>query len=65
MIGNKIISSFSREAKRIAITGAAGQIAYSLLFRLANGDMFGKDQPVILHLVDIPQTQKALLGVRM
>ena len=39
--------------KRVAVTGAAGQIAYSLLFRIANGDMLGKDQPVILQLLDI------------
>jgi malate dehydrogenase len=37
---------------RIAVTGAAGQIGYSLLFRIANGDMLGKDQPVILQCVD-------------
>jgi malate dehydrogenase len=50
---------------RVAVTGAAGQICYSLLFRIANGDMLGYDQPVILHLVDIPQAQKALTGVAM
>jgi hypothetical protein len=50
---------------RVAVTGAAGQICYSLLFRIANGDMLGKDQPVILHLVDIPAAQKALTGVAM
>lgn len=47
------------------MTGAAGQICYSLLFRIANGDMLGYDQPVILHLIDIPQAQKALTGVAM
>lgn len=47
------------------MTGAAGQICYSLLFRIANGDMLGYDQPVILHLIDIPQAQKALSGVAM
>ena len=50
---------------RVAVTGAAGQICYSLLFRIANGDMLGRDQPVILHLIDIPQAQKALTGVAM
>ena len=40
---------------RIAVTGAAGQIAYSLLFRIAAGDMLGADQPVILQLLDLPQ----------
>ena len=39
---------------RIAVTGATGQICYSLLFRIASGDMLGKDQPIILQLLDIP-----------
>ena len=43
----------TKPAKRVAVTGAAGQIGYSLLFRIANGDMLGKDQPVILQLLDI------------
>jgi len=38
---------------RVAVTGAAGQIGYALLFRIAAGDMLGKDQPVILHLLEI------------
>lgn len=50
---------------RVAVTGAAGQIGYSLLFRIAAGDMLGKDQPVILQLLDIPQSQAALKGVVM
>ncbi|HVW64572.1 MAG TPA: malate dehydrogenase [Nitrosospira sp.] len=50
---------------RIAVTGAAGQICYSLLFRIAAGDMLGKDQPVILHLLDISQSLPALKGVVM
>jgi len=50
---------------RIAITGAAGQISYSLLFRIANGDMLGREQPIILQLLDIPQAQQALQGVAM
>lgn len=52
---------------RIAVTGAAGQIGYSLLFRIANGDMLGKDQPVILQLLEIPdeKAQNALKGVMM
>jgi len=54
-------------AKRVTVTGAAGQIGYSLLFRIANGDMLGKDQPVILQLLEIPdeKAQKALKGVMM
>jgi malate dehydrogenase len=52
---------------RVAVTGAAGQIGYSLLFRIANGDMLGKDQPVALQLLEIPdeKAQKALAGVMM
>ena len=50
---------------RVAITGAAGQIAYSLLFRIAAGDMLGEDQPVILQLLDIPQSLSSLKGVVM
>ncbi len=50
---------------RIAVTGAAGQIGYSLLFRIASGDMLGKDQPVILQLLEIPQALGALKGVVM
>lgn len=52
---------------RVAVTGAAGQIGYSLLFRIANGDMLGKDQPIILQLLEIPdeKAQKALKGVMM
>lgn len=50
---------------RVAITGAAGQISYSLIFRIASGDMLGKDQPVILQLLEIPPAMTALQGVVM
>ncbi len=50
---------------RIAVTGAAGQIAYSLIFRIASGSLLGADQPVILQLLDIPQAMPALKGVVM
>ena len=50
---------------RIAITGAAGQISYSLLFRIAAGDMLGDNQPVILQLLDIPESRAVLEGVVM
>ncbi|HEX7560226.1 MAG TPA: malate dehydrogenase [Usitatibacter sp.] len=52
---------------RVAVTGAAGQIGYSLLFRIASGEMLGKEQPVILQLLEIPdeKAQKALKGVMM
>ena len=50
---------------RVAVTGAAGQIGYALLFRIAAGDMLGKDQPVILHLLEITPALPALQGVVM
>ena len=52
-------------AVRITITGAAGQIGYQLAFRIASGDIFGPDQPVILQLLEIPPVLDALQGVRM
>ena len=57
----------TQTAKRVAVTGAAGQIGYALLFRIANGDLLGPDQPVILQLLEIPdeKAQKALAGVIM
>jgi len=57
----------SKPPVRVAVTGAAGQIGYSLLFRIAAGDMLGADQPVILQLLEIPdeKAQKALKGVMM
>ena len=51
--------------KKIAVTGSAGQIAYSLLFRIAAGDLLGPDQPIALHLVDIPEFEGVLKGVAM
>ncbi len=52
---------------RVAVTGAAGQIGYALLFRIASGEMLGKDQPVILQMLELPieKAQKALKGVMM
>jgi len=50
---------------RVAVTGGAGQIAYSLLFRIGNGEVFGPDQPVILQILEIPQAMDALKGVVM
>ncbi|MFZ9440653.1 MAG: malate dehydrogenase, partial [Hylemonella sp.] len=57
----------SKKPVRVAVTGAAGQIGYALLFRIAAGEMLGKDQPVILQLLEIPdeKAQKALKGVMM
>lgn len=54
-----------KEPVRVAVTGAAGQISYSLLFRIAAGEMLGDDQPVILQLLEIPPAMKALEGVVM
>ena len=57
----------SKAPVRVAVTGAAGQIGYALLFRIASGEMLGKDQPVILQMLEIPdeKAQKALKGVMM
>ena len=54
-----------KDPVRVAVTGAAGQIGYALLFRIASGQMLGDDQPVILHLLEIPQAVEALEGVCM
>jgi malate dehydrogenase len=50
---------------RVAVTGAAGQIGYSLIFRIASGEVFGPNQPVVLHLVEVPPAMGALEGVHM
>ena len=57
----------SKKPVRVAVTGAAGQIGYALLFRIASGEMLGRDQPVILQLLEIPdeKAQNALKGVMM
>ena len=57
----------TKKPMRVAVTGAAGQIGYALLFRIASGEMLGKDQPVILQLLEVPVEgpQKALKGVMM
>ena len=54
-----------KEPVRIAVTGAAGQIGYALLFRIAAGELLGKDQPVILQLLEVTPALKALDGVVM
>lgn len=58
-------SMSDKQPVRVAVTGAAGQIGYSLLFRIASGDMLGKDQPVILQLLEVTPALKALQGVVM
>lgn len=55
----------SETLKRIAITGGAGQIAYSLLFRIAAGELFGANQPIALHILEVPDALKMLEGVKM
>lgn len=55
----------TKPIKHVAVTGGAGQIAYSLLFRIANGDMLGSDQPIALHILEVPDVLKALEGVKM
>ncbi len=55
----------NKPLKRIAVTGGAGQIAYSLLFRIASGEMLGFDQPISLHILEVPEAVEALKGVAM
>jgi hypothetical protein len=57
--------SHNKPPLRVAITGATGNIGYALAFRIASGELLGKDQPVILHLVDIPGMDDKLNGVLM
>ena len=54
-----------RSPIRVAVTGAAGNIGYAISFRIANGDLFGPDQPVVLQMLEIPPAMKALEGVAM
>lgn len=55
----------TKPLKRVAVTGCAGQICYNLLFRIASGEMLGADQPVALHLLEVPAALGALSGVKM
>lgn len=59
------MTPISKPIKRVAVTGGAGQIAYSLLFRIASGELLGADQPIALHILEIPDALKALEGVKM
>ena len=54
-----------KDPVRVTVTGAAGQIGYALLFRIAAGEMLGPDQPVVLHLIEVPPVMDALDGVHM
>ncbi len=53
------------KAKKVVVTGAAGQIAYQLIFRIASGGLFGDKEPISLHLLDIPEFEKSLEGIKM
>ncbi len=55
----------AQSLKHVVVTGGAGQIAYSLLFRIASGAMLGLDQPIALHILEIPEAMSALEGVKM
>ena len=61
----KIMSRMVKSIKRIAVTGGAGQIAYNLLFRIANGEIYGRDQAIALHILEVPQSADFLKGVVM
>ena len=54
---------FSKAPMTVSVTGAAGQIGYATIFRIASGEMLGKDQPVNLNLIDLPFAKIALTGV--
>lgn len=62
---NWVLSDVMKEPMKVAVTGAAGQIGYSLLFRIASGEMLGPDQPVILQMLEITPALGALEGVAM
>ena len=55
----------TKQLKRVAVTGGAGQIAYNLLFRIASGEMLGPDQPIALHILEVPSQVNPLSGVVM
>ncbi len=60
-----LLNTFTKKPVTVTVTGAAGQISYALLFRIASGEIFGKDQPVVLRLLEIEPAMKALEGVVM
>jgi malate dehydrogenase len=63
--GKKGTTIMAKKLKRIAVTGGAGQIAYSILFRIAHGDVLGYDQPIALHILEVPDAMPFLKGVAM
>jgi hypothetical protein len=64
MTGARSFSSLNDPPKVVAVTGAAGNISYGTLFRIASGQFLGPNQRVILHLIDLPFAEKALTGVK-
>jgi len=64
-VSTRSFSSSLKPPVKVAVTGASGQIGYSLLFRIASGEMLGKDQPVTLQLLELPAAMKSLEGVSM
>jgi malate/lactate dehydrogenase len=67
-LSTSTVSNFGANMKapvRVAVTGAAGNIGYATVFRIASGQMLGPDQPVILHLIDLPPFMDACKGVQM
>jgi len=61
--GVRAMSTASSDPKRVLVTGAAGNISYSILFRIASGEFLGKDQRIILHMLDLPFMEDSLKGV--
>lgn len=59
------IKTFAKAPMTVSMTGSSGNIGYALAFRIASGEMLGKDQPVILNLIDIPEMEDKLKGVKM
>ena len=57
--------SFSKKPLTVSLTGSSGNIGYAMAFRIASGELLGKDQPVILNLIDIPDMESKLKGVKM
>lgn len=64
-LAKRAFASGTKAPKRVVVTGGAGNISYSLLFRIASGQFLGEDQPVILNILDLPFAEKAMGGVKM
>ena len=64
-VSRRSFATAQKEAKRVVVTGSAGNIAYALLFRIASGQFLGPDTPIILHLLDLPFMEDSMRGVQM